>query len=307
MQTSLIEWTLTGINQSPDHFTSPSDMRETVGQIEKLPLLSGLAARIMELASDPHADAARLAKVIELDPILTSQVIHWATSPLYGYRGKITSVRDAITRVLGFEFVLNAALSLAAMKPLHSPKHGTIGTKMLWTQSLMTVRIMNALSKRMPFEMRPQPREVFLVGLIHNIGFPLLSHQFPNEFKYLNKLIDNNPDLNIFNIEKFTLNIDHGLLGTWLMRTWNMPSTVVNVVYHHHNPNYQGDDFQLNLLTFLSDCLLGQIGIGDAKNQPCPETVYSKLQLSPEICDEVLKEVSQELDEVSATAEQLTS
>lgn len=178
MQPSLIDWTLNSITTQLDSFSPPADMRTKINRIKALPPLPGIAYRIMKLASDPLADASKLTELIELDPLLTAQVIRWASSSFYGYRGRITLVKDAIIRILGFDFVLNLALGLAALDSLRSPKKGPIGTKMFWVQSLASTRLMKLITEKMPVVYRPQAQQVFLAAFLHNIGFPLLGDNF---------------------------------------------------------------------------------------------------------------------------------
>ncbi|MEQ1528905.1 MAG: HDOD domain-containing protein [Methylococcales bacterium] len=307
MQTSLISWTLNAISPQLDCFTPPVDMRAAVSRITQLPPLPGIAQRILQLATDPYADTTKLADIIELDPFLTAQVIRWASSSFYGYKGKILSVNDAITRVLGFDYVLNLALSLSALRPLKAPREGIIGTKMFWTHSLASAGLMKLLSEKMSVDKKPVAQQVFLAALMHNIGFPLLGDQFPNEFDYLQRLIVANPSLAIHTIEKFAFGVDHTLLGTWLMNSWAMPKVITDIVYHHHNPNYRGENCQLNQLTFLNDCLLGQLGIGDALQQICPDEIFVQLGLTKALCNEILEQFSSGADQIKADAELLSA
>jgi HD-like signal output (HDOD) protein len=307
MQTDLINWTLSSISPQLDCFTPPVDMRTAVSKIHQLPPLPGIAQRILQLASDPYAGASQLAEIIEMDPILAAQVTRWASSSFFGYRGAILSITDAIVRVLGFDYVFNLALGLSALKPLSAPKDGILGTKMFWTQSLASSRLMKLLSEKMPAEKRPIPQQLFLAALMHNIGFPLLGDQFPEEFAYLTKLVNANPNLAIFNIEKFAFGVDHTLLGTWLMNSWAMPKAITDIVYHHHNPHYRGENYLLNLLTYLNDYLLGQIGIGDALRQDCPEMVFLELGLTAQVCDEILAKFSDNAQQIILDAEKLAN
>ena len=307
MEINLLKWTQSTINQDISSFLPPADMRQSISQVKELPPFPATANRILQLASDPLADAKKLSDIIELDLILATQVIRWASYALYGFRGKINSVQDAITKVLGFDFVFNLALSLAALTPLNSPTEGTIGTKSLWIQSLASTRLMTAIAQKIPAENRPLSQHIFLAGLMHNIGFILLGHQFKDEYSYLRKLIDANPTLIINTIENFAFGFDHALLGAWLMRSWSMPKPVLDVVYHHHNPNYRGENYHLNLLVFLNDSLLGKMGIGDAVNQLCPENVFEQLSVKPTDCEQLLDNFEQDIDGIKATVESLLS
>lgn len=307
MQSSLSSWAINTIDPGLDNFCHPIDLREEINRIKALPPLPGIARQIIQLASDPLADAKKLAVIIETDPILTAQVIRWASSALYGYRGKIVSVQESIARVLGYDFVMNLALSLSALSPLKAPKTGKVGTRMLWIQAIACSRLALTLGDMMPAEERPDRQTIFLAALLHNIGFPLLGHEFPEEFAYLSKMIDANAALSICNIERFAFGVEHTLLGTWLMRNWSMPKPIVDVVYHHHNPHYRGDNYRLNLLMYLSDCLLGTLGIGDGQNQNYGEEEFAVLNLNSDAVHQKLAEISASLDDIAAMADQLTA
>ena len=305
MQSMLIHWTLNAIN-SQNAFTPPLDMRETISGIRALPPLPGTAARIVELISDPKADVDELAEIIELDPILAAQVIRWASSALYGYRGKVTTVRNAIIRVLGFNFVLDMALGLAVMAPLKAPKQGLVGTRMFWIHALASTRLMIKLAKKIPDEVGLKSEEIVLAALLHNIGFPLFGHQFPAEFEHLNQLIGANPTLSIYHLETFAFGVNHAQIGAWLMNAWSMPKVITDIVYHHHNPFYRGDHYQLNVLTYINDYLLGRIGIGDAVNQTCSGEVWAILGLEPATGFEILDSLQHEIQAITEMADGLT-
>ncbi|MDD2760001.1 MAG: HDOD domain-containing protein [Methylomonas sp.] len=305
MQSTLLNWALGAID-SKSGFTPPVDMREAISGIRALPPLPGTAARIIELISDPESDVDELVQIIELDPILAAQIIRWASSALYGYRGQITTVRNAIIRVLGFNFVLDMALGLAVMAPLRAPKDGIMGTRMFWIHALASTRLMLRLAKILPAEVDMRPEEIFLVALLHNIGFPLFGHQFPSEFGYLDQLLKVNPSLSLYNMETFTFGVNHAQIGTWLMEAWAMPKVISDIVYHHHNPFYRGEHYRLNVLTYVNDYLLGQIGIGDAVNQTCPDEVWATLGLAPAMGFNVLDELQTEIQIIIDMADDLT-
>lgn len=305
MNSTIVSWTLNTINPELNGFTPPLDMRERISQIKALPPLPGSALKIINLINDPAADAGKLVEIVEMDPLLTAQIIRWSSSSLYGYRGKITTVHDAIVRVLGFNFVLDLALGLSVLASLKAPKDGVIGTRMFWIHALASTRMMKKLADKMPAQYALEPHEVFLVGLLHNIGFPLLGHQFIDEFNHLNELIGVNPKLAIFKLETFAFGINHTEIGAWLMNAWSMPRTITDVVYHHHNPYYRGEHYRLSLLTFLSDYLLGRIGIGDAANQECPDEAWEQLGLDAVSCHDLVEQFQEEVDVITAMAESM--
>jgi len=307
MQASLMNWTLDALDSGTSGFMPPLDMRESIANIRALPPLPGTAARIIDLISDPEADVDKLTEIIEMDPMLAAQVVRWASSALYGYRGKVDSVRNAIIRVLGFNFVFDLALGLAVLAPLKAPQEGVIGTRAFWMHALTSTRLMKLLIERMPVELQPNRDEVFIAGLIHNIGFPLFGHQFPEEFAHLQSLIAINPSANIYNLETFAFGVNHAQLGAWLMNTWGMPRVLTDIVYHHHNPYYRGDNYRLNLLTYLNDFLLGQLGIGDAAQQPFADELWGELGLQATLGQQALAQIQAEIGLLKEMAESMTN
>jgi len=303
MKPSLINWTFSCIDSGNALAQYPNDLREAIAQIKELPPLPGVAARIMKLAADPLADSVKLAAIVELDPLLTTQVIRWASSSLYGYKGKISSVQDAINRVLGYQFVFDLVLGLSALSPLKSPAEGVIGTRSFWTHALASTHLMSALNEMLPLEDRVESQTVFFVALMHNIGFPLLGDQFRQEFEILSNLIETNPSLSLPKLEKFVFGVDHCELGCWLLKTWNMPEAVIDVVYHHHNPYYRGEHYKLNLLTYLSDGLLASVDIGDAHEISDFETVLDALNLNAIQTQSQLEELESKLDDIKKMVE----
>ncbi len=300
MEHSLTNWTYQTIDAKNGQMEPPVDLREKIAGIKGLPPLPGIAAKILKLSNDPSADGVKLAKIIELDPLLTTQVIRWASSALYGYKGKITSVEVAINRVLGYQFVFNLALSLSVLKPLKAPKEGAIGTAAFWRHALASTHLMKHLNDRLPESLKIESQTVFFVAIMHNIGLPLLGDQFINEFKIFNKIADANPNLSQVKLEKFVFGVDHCELGCWLLRSWAMPKSVIDVVYHHHNPNYKGDNVVLNQLTYLNDILLAGLGIGDGFGTEDYQQTLEVLQLEELDCQQSLQKVSDQLEGIQS-------
>jgi HD-like signal output (HDOD) protein len=265
-------WALDMVGKKPEDFLAPQDMRSRICTLEQLPPLSEVGRRILELKSDANSNARKLAEVIELDPVLTAQVIRWAGSALFGRRGKMPTVKDAIAVVLGYDQVINLAFALCCLTPLEVPLEGELGKRFFWRQTLAGTAL---LKKMLPAVRTGDPLDLSdaqLIYLMHNTGHFLLAHLFRNEFNYLSRLIAANPQSVLISLERFVLGVDHGQLGAWLMQGWGLPEALQTVVRHHHNPYYQGEHEVLVWLTCLVDRILGKAGIGDACQTPLKDT-----------------------------------
>jgi HD-like signal output (HDOD) protein len=107
-------------------------------------------------------------------------------------------------------------------------------------------------------------------------------------------------------LENFSFGIDRNILGAWLMRSWNMPKPIVDVVYNHYNPSYRGDNYKLNLLTYINNCLLAKLGIGSAQKESYSPKHLQELNLSEKAIKESLDKFNEMLATIVITADMIT-
>lgn len=271
-----------------ENSTLHPDVKRCIEQVYQLPPMPGMARSILELRLKPTASAADLATIVELDPSLAAQVMRYASSPLFGYRGHIGSIRDAISRVLGFETVMNIALGLATAKALRNPQEGPLGLRAFWRHAIYSAALAQALVRAMPSDRQPCLGLAYLAGLLHNFGFLLLGHMFPPEFALLNKQVMAHPDVPVTTLEKHLLgmghaqqmlSLGHARIGAWLMESWGMPEEIVVTLREHHNPHYQEDHAVYPNLVLLVDHMLKCCDLGDAPNDELPQELLARLGL----------------------------
>jgi HD-like signal output (HDOD) protein len=171
--------------------------------------MPSLAQKIMQLNANPYAHADDLAKLVEKDPSLAAQIIRYAQSPFYGYQGKISSIRQAISRVLGYDMVMNIALGVASARPFKIQLDGPIGLNAFWRHATYSATVAQSLCGLIPREHRPQPGTAYLAGLLHNFGFLVLGHSFPEEFTKLHNAIIKEPETPIIELEQRILGVTH--------------------------------------------------------------------------------------------------
>jgi HD-like signal output (HDOD) protein len=136
------------------------------GRLE-LPHLPDIAVRVRTATSDPNCDAARVAKVIQADPVITARLIQAANSPLYGVQTPIHSARAAVM-FLGLETTRNLVTTYA-LRELFDTGQPALRQRMreLWRHSAMTAAIAYILAGMTPGLMRDW---AMLAGLLHDVG-----------------------------------------------------------------------------------------------------------------------------------------
>lgn len=298
-------------------YASPLDMKRRIEEIYELPTMPNIASRILELSKDEDASITDLSKIVQTDPGLSAQTLRYARSSLFGYRGEVDSIQDAIVRVLGFDMAMNMALGVSVGKSFQNPVDGPLGMDAFWIHSVACAALAQKLSKMMPAKHRPKAGMVYLAGLLHNFGFLLLGHLFQPEFYLLNKMAAANPNTPITELElqvlgmgraRDVIEMGHAQMGAWLMEAWGLPESVSVTVREHHNESYTGENDVYVKLVKLSNRLLAHVGIGDEVNDDIPPKMFEELGLDEEkVLAEFESLIEGELAEVEAMANQIAA
>ncbi|MDY6978577.1 MAG: HDOD domain-containing protein [Pseudomonadota bacterium] len=278
---------------------------DKVDQIDQLPAIPELALRILKLRDDPDATVEQLVDIIMLDPSLAAQVIRYANSPLFGQRGQVKTLDDAIFRVLGFETVMYLAIGSAMAKAFSFPDSGKLGVNHFWRSATYSAALMQNVSQQVDRAQKLQPGIAYLCGLMHNIGFLVLAQLFPKNYHWLNNALNADDAEPVIALEEQLLGINHTRLGVRLMEEWQMPGEIQAVVGHHHNLNYQGEFADYVWLTQVTDQLLKQHDLSDADSGELASTLYQRLGLSEDELKNALDDVLQSADVLDAMVHSL--
>lgn len=90
-------------------------LQSMVQKIKSLPPLPKSVQQIQQLYASGDPDISKLVKLVESDPILTSDVLANANSPLYGFSKKIVSVKQAVT-LFGTSNIRSVVLATSTQK-----------------------------------------------------------------------------------------------------------------------------------------------------------------------------------------------
>ncbi len=280
------------------NLTPVGDIKAALKGIDRLPAMPEMAHQLLRLRNDPMANARDLSAIVERDPSLAAQIIRYARSPFFGYRGRIDSLHEAISRVLGFDMVMNMTVGIAAGRGFKIPYDGHLGLHAFWRHAVYSAALMQLLASVLPKKIRPKPGVAYLAGLLHNFGQLLVGYLFPAHFYVLNKLAETNPEVPIGVIERRVLGNGngngsegsrHSYLGGALLEAWNLPEEIVAAAYHHHNESYRAEDGVLANLAFITDQLLKRHGLGDAPTGELSRSVLTALGLAEDMAESLLE------------------
>ena len=207
---------------------TPEDVIQNLGE---LPLLPQVAARVMRISEASSTSSEELQNLIRTDQALTAKVLRIANSAMFGMRREVVTLTQAML-TLGF-LTARSVVVAASVKNLFS--RGTVGPhdRTLWEHALVTAIAGSAFSKAMRF---PETEEVFLAGLMHDIGKTLLSLKYPEPYgALLDRVIQQEGDGLTLELEAF--GFDHAMVGEALFGFWNIAKSTQAAVRWHHDPS----------------------------------------------------------------------
>jgi HD-like signal output (HDOD) protein len=233
-----------------------SEIRSKVRSLTDLPPVSMVAQRLLTMLTDEDVEVDDVARVIEMDPGLSARVIGLACSAYFGSPHPIYTVKDAIIKVLGLNMVKGLAVSLAVSGGFEVGRCSAFDIGRYWTSAMLTadmaMRLAPALSaaKVAPAE-RPTPETAYLSGLLHNLGLMVLTHLFPEPMARIFSTVESQAGGELVAREREQMGVDHHETGSWLAHRWQLPTEVVIVIAHHHEPGYREDAWPACLLAGL--------------------------------------------------------
>jgi len=265
-----------------------------IGEIATLPEIT---IRIIETVENPKSTARDLHEIIKNDPALSSKILKVVNSAFYGLPGQIGTIDRAIV-LLGLSAVKNIAIASSITRLF---KGGQLtedfSAKDLWTHSLAVAVVSRALHKLMH---RQGGDDVFLAGLIHDLGILTIRQAFPEDLtEVINRVLKNEEDYCA--VEMDILGADHQAFGAGLGGRWKFPRHLKAVMGYHHQPEHlDPETVKLVQLIRLADIICCQAKIGfhltGTGRSLAPEDI-AIVGATPDQLTEIIKDLPEQIRE----------
>lgn len=229
-------------------------IRDKVKTIINLPALPSIAMEVVEMVDNPKTSASQLGKIISTDQALTAKVLKIANSPFYGFPKKIATIDFAII-VLGFDALKEIVISISLVSSLQKKSDKYFDSKSFWDHSIATGVIARRLARDLGYRVSG---EVFVGGLLHDMGISVMHRYFNNEFK---RIVDiaRESELTFMEAEESVLGVTHADIGSWLAERWNLPDHLVEGVLLHSDPSKAEKNPELVSIIHCADVFAARI------------------------------------------------
>lgn len=225
----------------------------------QLPTLPTVVFQLHAVLDDDRKGPADIAAIIERDPALTTRLLRAANSAMYSRGGDRVASVYAATQRIGVGQVRALCLVLAVVQAFGSRRRA-MSHEALWSHSAAVGAVARQLWSAGGQAGGLPGDDVYVAGLLHDVGLLVLDQFFADEFDRL-ALLRQEIELPLWQHEEDLLGMDHGDIGGLLLGSWSLPSAVVDAVTYHHRPHEAPEKHQrVCLVVHAAEVLCTELG-----------------------------------------------
>ncbi|MBB3168551.1 HDOD domain-containing protein [Simiduia aestuariiviva] len=192
---------------------------------ERLPILPAIATQLLAMVQSDEASLEKMAELVEQDPVLTAKLISIASSAYYGMK-KNASIKAVVVRVFGVDKLRYLALAILAAGSFKLQPCPAFSFERFWLLSLGVAQLATGIYRKLGKSAEDQA-DIYLAGLLHNIGRLVLVQCFPDKMQnLLAPLAISVPPQELLAMEKLKLGVDACEAGAVLLAKWQLPRSV---------------------------------------------------------------------------------
>lgn len=221
----------------------------------ELPTLPTVASEIITLTAREDTTLSDIASLVSKDIALSAKILKVSNSSFYSFAQQISSINQAVS-ILGINAVRSLVLSFSFLSMKSDKQESLFDFNKFWKNSLACAVASKLILERVE---NAETEEIFICGLLQNLGELILAITFHKEYdEVLKKIRDEQYDP--LTAEDAQFGTTHDLIGYEVAKSWGFPEVLLTPILHHHDPKkYDGGNKQIETsckATYLSDLLV---------------------------------------------------
>jgi len=258
----------------------------------KLPEIPSIVFELNEIIANPLSSADDIAQVVSKSPSLVAFLLRIVNSAFYGFPSKIESISRAVT-IIGTREISSLALGISTITIFEGIPKGILDMYSFLMHSLACGIISRLLAAQ---KNMPQTEQLFVSGLLHDIGRLIVYKYFPEKAKILlSRSMES--DTLLFQEESTYLGCKHTDIGKYLLQEWKLPFALENNIFYHHNPSTAVNPIPAAIV-HLADIIVNGLGMGSSGERFVPPLDYeawNSLGLSPSSFEAIIGQATHQL------------
>ena len=270
-----------------------TDVKDIVGQIDRLEPIPPIACQIMELAENPGSSLYEIAELILNDPAITANLLKTCNSAYFGLNRKVDSVRDAIG-FIGLDYIVQlVVLSSVSQYFNKKPPCYGLGEGEFWRHAVASAHVAKTLATK--FGRSQHKHLIYTAALLKDIGKLILGRFVAFSFEEINILV-NSKGFSFNDAEKMIIGVNHEELGAMVGKKWRFSDKLIYIIRHHHLSNESAREDLETSLVYLADIICMMMGIctgADGLSYRFYSDVLKRLDLTEKVLQDIIAETSE--------------
>ncbi|HJV25247.1 MAG TPA: HDOD domain-containing protein [Aromatoleum sp.] len=257
-------------------------LAESLAKIEIPPRPAILDHVMAEMQAD-EPDYRRLSSLITSDVGLAAWLVKTANAPIFGFRMKATTVRDALMR-LGLLMVLRTVAAYGVRQAL--PENPALAG--FWDTSARVAHLCAWLARELGIKEGVRAEDAYTYGLFRDCGIAVLMRVNPDYAATLAQATGE-PVKAFTEVESERLGLNHAMVGSIMARSWYLPEPMCEAILFHHEltasplVGLSRAGYRLAALAQLAEWLQGRHSLAVEREwKKQGGAVLSRLELTPE-------------------------
>jgi diguanylate cyclase (GGDEF)-like protein len=222
---------------------------------DELPTLPTVASEIITLTAREDTTLSDIANLISKDIGLSAKILKVSNSAFYSFAQQISSINQAVS-ILGINAVRSLVLSFSFLSMKGGKKKSQFDFEKFWKNSLACAVASKLILERVE---GADTEEIFICGLLQNLGELILAKTFQDEYDDVLKKIQEG-QYDPLTAEEEQFGTRHDEIGYEVAKNWGFPEVLLLPIRYHHDPqNYTGGDKKIETTckaAYLSDILV---------------------------------------------------
>lgn len=218
--------------------------------IDSFPSLPATVSKVMAVTASPESSAEDLMEAILPDQSMCITLLKIANSAFFGLPRQVSSLEKAVM-VLGFAEVRNIVLGKAVFNSFQGfNSSNKEAITLFWKHSFTCGLAAKIIAQKQGLS----PSELFVAGLIHDIGKLAMLLTFPREYSDIIEL--SGPlQFRSYLEEQNKFSISHDDVGMRLLQRWLFPERLTMAIGYHHRPDEAPDHALFPIIIQMADIL----------------------------------------------------
>jgi len=227
------------------------------------------------MADDPDASPRDIEKTVERDPAITAKILKVANSAFYGH-SNVNNVGRAVS-LLGMNVMRSLVVSIAFQQVIGNRVNAASFDKVEYWRHSLAVGVAARILGKLRIPMKAE--ELFVGGLMHDIGMLVLDRFLPAEFDQAMQYARSS-NIPLHEVEQEVMGFDHAAVGGLLADRWGLSTMMKRGIEFHHRPIEDGDYYETTCILSVANTLAHQCGFTNSQ-------LVADLEISPEVAEAV--------------------